>query len=114
MKLCTMVRRNYGGKLPASIKYHNLLSFKGGVILLCQSRLETRQILHLYSSDLFTVPLSVSSGFTVLRHFETRALGYLGHSGIKTPGIFRTLAFRLLKHSRHLRGHNLEYFIHLL
>ena len=37
-----LVRRNYGGKRPVSIKYQNLHSFKEGMILLCQSILEKR------------------------------------------------------------------------
>ena len=51
--------RNYGGKSPVSIKYENLYSFKKGVILLCQSILETRRISHLHGSVLFAVPLKV-------------------------------------------------------
>ena len=58
MALHKLVKRNHGGKLPVSIKYQNLHSFKDGVILLCQSILEKRRILHLYSSALFTIPLS--------------------------------------------------------
>ena len=59
MELLTLVRRNYGGKLPVSIQCHNTHSFKEGVILLCQSILETRQISHLHDSALFTIPLSI-------------------------------------------------------
>ena len=58
MTLHKLVRRNYGGKLPVSIRYHNLHSFKEGVILLCQSILETRRISNLYGSALFAIPLS--------------------------------------------------------
>ena len=57
MALRKLVRGNYGGKSPVSIKYKNLHSFKEGVILLCQSTLETRRISHLHDSDLFTIPL---------------------------------------------------------
>ena len=57
MVLRILVRRNYGGKLPVSIKYRNLHSFKEGVILLCQSILETRRISDLYGSALFTILL---------------------------------------------------------
>ena len=57
MALRKLVRRNYGGKSPVSIKYENLQSLKEGVILLCQSILETRRILHLHGSALFTIPL---------------------------------------------------------
>ena len=62
MVLHTLVVRNYGGKLPMSIKYENLHSFKEKVILLCQSILETRRISHLFSSALFTIPLKSSVG----------------------------------------------------
>ena len=47
-----------GRKLLVSIKYENLHSFKEGVILLCQSTLETRRISHLHGSALFTIPLT--------------------------------------------------------
>ena len=57
MALRKLVRSNYGGKSPVSIKYENLHSFKEGVILLCQSILETRRILDLHGSALFTIPL---------------------------------------------------------
>ena len=62
MLLHILVVRNYGGKLPMSIKYQNLHAFKKGVILLCQSILETRRISHLFSSGLFTIPLKSSVG----------------------------------------------------
>ena len=52
--------RNYGGKWPVSIKYQNPHSFKEGLILLCQSILETRRITHLHGSAHFTIPLSFS------------------------------------------------------
>ena len=35
MALHKLERGNYGGKLPVSIKYQNLHSFKEGLILLC-------------------------------------------------------------------------------
>ena len=54
-------RRNYGGKLLVSIKYQNLHTFKEGLILLCQSYLETRRITHLHGSPHFTIPLSLSA-----------------------------------------------------
>ena len=57
MALHKPVRTNYGGKSPVSIKYQNLLSFKEGMILLCQSILKTRRISHLRGSALFTIPL---------------------------------------------------------
>ena len=50
-------RRNYGRQLLVSIKYQNLHSFKEGLILLCQSILETRRITHLHASVHFTIPL---------------------------------------------------------
>ena len=55
--MCELVRRICGGKLPVSIKYQKLHSFKEGVFFLCQSILETRRISHLHGSALFTVPL---------------------------------------------------------
>ena len=60
MPLCKLERRNYGGKLPVSIKYQNLHTFKEGLILLCQSILETRIITHLHESAHFTIPLNES------------------------------------------------------
>ena len=60
MTLRKLVRSNYGGKPPVSIKYENVHSFKEGVILLCQSILETRRILHLPGSAHFTIPLSAN------------------------------------------------------
>ena len=38
-------------------EYQNLQSLKEGLILLCESVLETRRITHLHDSDLFTTPL---------------------------------------------------------
>ena len=57
MALRKLERRNYGGKWPVSIKYQNLHSFKEGLILLCQSILETRRITHLRGSPHFTIAL---------------------------------------------------------
>ena len=57
MALHKLARRNYGGKLSVSIKYQNLHSFKEGMILVCQSILETRRISHLHGSALFSIPL---------------------------------------------------------
>ena len=57
MVLHKLVRSNYDKKLLVSIKYENLHSFKEGVILLCQSILETRRISLLHGSALFTIPL---------------------------------------------------------
>ena len=56
MALGKLERRNYGGKSPLSVKYQNLHSFKG-LILLRQSILETRRITHLHGSAQFTIPL---------------------------------------------------------
>ena len=61
MALHKLVSSNYGRKLPVSIKYDNLHSFKEGVILLCHSILETRRISHLPGSAQFTIPLLLSS-----------------------------------------------------
>ena len=58
MALCKLERGNYGAKWPESINYQNLHSFKGGLILLCQSILETRRITHLHGSAHFTIPLT--------------------------------------------------------
>ena len=58
MALCKLERRNYGGKWPVSIIYQNLNSFKEGLILLCQSILETRRITHLHGLAHFTIPLT--------------------------------------------------------
>ena len=57
MVLRKLERGNYGGKLPVSIKYQNLHTFEKGLILLCQSILETRIITHLHGSAQFTIPL---------------------------------------------------------
>ena len=53
MVLRKLERRNYGGKSPLSIKYQNLHSLKEGLILVCQSILETRRITHLHGSTHF-------------------------------------------------------------
>ena len=57
MALRILERRNYGGKWSLSNKYQNLHSFKEGLILSCQSILETRKITHLHGSAHFTIPL---------------------------------------------------------
>ena len=57
MALHELVRRSYGEKLPVSIKYQKLHSFKEGVVFLCQSILKMRRISHLNGSALFTIPL---------------------------------------------------------
>ena len=59
MALRKLERRNYGGKSPVSIKYQNLHTFKEGLILLCQSILETKRITHLHGSPFFIIPLSI-------------------------------------------------------
>ena len=59
MLLHNLVRRNIGGKSPMSVKYQNHHSFKKGMILLCQSILETRRILHFHGLALFTIPLKI-------------------------------------------------------
>ena len=56
--MCILVKRNYGGKLLVSSKCHNLHSFKEGMIFLCQSIFEARQISHVHGSALFTIPLN--------------------------------------------------------
>ena len=59
MALRKLVRSNYGGKSPVSIKYENLHSFNEVVILLYQGILETRRISHLPGSAHFTIPLKL-------------------------------------------------------
>ena len=53
MALRKLVRKNHGEESSVSIKYQNLHSFKKGMILLCQSILETRRISHFQDSALF-------------------------------------------------------------
>ena len=55
MVLDILVIRNYGEKSQVSIKSHDHPSFKEGVILLCQSILETRRISYLRGSALFII-----------------------------------------------------------
>ena len=62
MALRNLERRNYSGKWLVSIKYQNLYPFKEGLILLCQSIVETRRITHLHGSADFTIPLKVAFG----------------------------------------------------
>ena len=54
---CNMKLRQ---KSPGSNRCHDLHSFKEGVILLCQSIHETRQISDLHGSALFTISCNVS------------------------------------------------------
>ena len=61
MALHKLVRKNYGGKSPVSIKYQDLHSFKERMILSCQCILETRRISHLHGVALFTIPLKERS-----------------------------------------------------
>ena len=62
MALHKLVRSNYGWwKLARCIKYENLYFSKEGLILLIQSILETKRILHLHGSTLFTIPLKQRS-----------------------------------------------------
>ena len=51
MALCKLVKRNYGGKPPVSIKYQNLHSFKDRVIFLCQSILKWGEY-HIFMAQL--------------------------------------------------------------
>ena len=67
MALRKLERRNYGGKWPVSIKYKNLHSFKKGLILLCQSILETRRMTHLHGSAHFTIPLKEKSDSGIVK-----------------------------------------------
>ena len=62
--LCVNLKGEINGKKwLVSIKYQNLYFFKG-LILLCQSVLETRTITHLYGSAHFTIPLTGLFFFT--------------------------------------------------
>ena len=74
MVLHKLVRRNYGRKLLVSIKYQNLQYFKEGMILLCQSILETRRITHLHGSALFKIPLTkkLNVHHSVMAHYPDR------------------------------------------
>ena len=71
MVLRKLERRNYGGEWPVSIKYENLHSSKEGLILLCQSILETRRITHLHGSAHFTIPLISSFSFSRIKRFTS-------------------------------------------
>ena len=59
MALPKLERRKHGGLSPVSIKYQHLHSFKEGLILSCQSILETRIKTHLHGSAHFTIPLTL-------------------------------------------------------
>ena len=54
---CVNWKKKLWPKVASEIKYQNLNSFKEGLILLCQSVLETRRITHLHGSAHFTIPL---------------------------------------------------------
>ena len=56
---CVNWKRKLWRKVAGEIKYQNLYSFKEGLILLCQSILETR-ITHLHGSAHFTIPLNIN------------------------------------------------------
>ena len=58
MALRKFKRRNYGGKQRVIMKYQNTYSFKEGLILLCQSILETRRITYLHGSVHCKIPLT--------------------------------------------------------
>ena len=62
-----LVRGNYGGKFPVSIKYQNVHSFKEGMIHLCQSILETRRISHIHGSAPFTILLRTHWDISIAR-----------------------------------------------
>ena len=57
MALYKLVRSNYGGKSPVSMKYQNVHSFKERMILLCQGILETKTIINSSGPAQFTIPL---------------------------------------------------------
>ena len=73
MALRKLGRRNYGGKWMVSIKYQNLHTLKEGLILLCQSILETRRITHLHGSAHFTIPLNKSKTMSLKIIIHERA-----------------------------------------
>ena len=86
MALRKLERRNYDGKWPPmSIKYQNLHSFKEGLILLCQSILETRRTTHLHGSAHFTIPLNIAS--TLVFAPDNRFLSTFRIAGISLPSI---------------------------
>ena len=64
----TPVRRNYSENLSASIKCHNLHSFKEGMILLCQSILKTSEYC------IYMAQLSLESLSRNLCNFSTFAI----------------------------------------
>ena len=70
MALRKLERRKYDGKLPVSIKYQNLHSFKESLILLCQSILERRRTTHLHGSAHFTTPLKSLLHSFIHTHFH--------------------------------------------
>ena len=74
MALSKLVSRNYGGKPLVSIRYQIIHSFKEGLILLCQSILETRRITHLHGSSHFTMSLRMLS-LKELKLVELRVAG---------------------------------------
>ena len=76
MALLNLVRNNYGGESPVSIRYENLHSFKEGVILLCQSILEIRRISHLHGSALFTIPLNSGNVFKAINTWAVSVVRY--------------------------------------
>ena len=110
MALHKLERRNYGRKLPVSIKCQNLHTFKEGLILLCQSILEMRRITHLHVSAHFTIPLyqfldiwreSLKMGYS--RKSQTKDWGY---TFLKNPMEFLDLSLYTWKFQRKQAGNS--------
>ena len=90
MVLVKLVRRNCDRKLPVSIKYQNLHSFKEGIIFLCQSILEMRRISHLHGSALFTIPYNPYNSLQSLKtisisvsqfYFQSKSIDWFLYDG---------------------------------
>ena len=92
MALRNLGRRNYSGKWLVNIKYQNLQTFKEGLILLCQSILETRRITHLHGSSHFTIPLKHIFFFMRLTTFWLSVKdNMLGREGSRIKSLSTTL-----------------------
>ena len=99
MVLGKLVRRNCGRKLPVSIKYQNVHSFKEGIIFLCQSILEMRRISHLHGSALFTIPYNPYNSLQSLKTISIWCVSQFISKANQLIGFYMmaTLAFNELK-----------------
>ena len=61
MALRKLVRSNYGEKSLGVSNMKMPILLKKGVILLCQSNLDTKRISHLPGSPHFTIPLNIKT-----------------------------------------------------